>query len=231
MSNGVNLLRPMRKAWALVGVVLLVGCGVGPQVDPFADHVIDLRAEEADRINLALAESVDALEGDVLAEARVDECYEGHRGWKRTDPYRHRCSLHMSVLIGIDGDFQTQMLQFDDSLRGLGWRSDSDDEWPGMKVAEYWDLREREAGGGDVRISRLPGVWGIRRDGLRMLFDYSHPDDELGRYSIDLRQGVTHWGGITYHRQQELFDVDEVADQAVHQHLIMLTVTGHYLEQ
>lgn len=221
----------MRVSWVLLAITV-AGCGLGSPIDPAADEVVDLRVQETERIRVALSDVVDALGGEALAESHVDRCYSGQRNYKVDTGYSHRCSLMKGVLIGFDGDFRNQMLLFDGSLAELGWESD-DGEWPGDLIDEYWELREGEASDGTVLLGRLPGVYGIRQDEMRMLFSYSsNPDDSLGRYTIDLSQGVTGWCcGLPYHAEDEYFDVDKVADNTQHEHLVLITIQGAYFEK
>ncbi len=179
----------------------------------------------------ALDEVVGILAGEVLGESLVDECYEGQRNWKVDTGYDYRCSLLMGVLIGIDGDFRTRMLDADVALRGLEWQS-RNDEWPGQVVDDYWDLRAGESPDGNVRLDRLPGPHSVRRDDLRLLFDYGSAADDRGLDGIERSQQATLWCcGLSFFERSELIDVAQAAEKAQHKHLVLITVEGHYLQK
>lgn len=181
-------------------------------------------------MSAALEDVVDFVGGEVLGQSLVDECYEGQRNWKVDTGYDHRCSLLVGVLIGIGGDFRSHMLAADEALRDLQWQS-PDGEWPGQLVDEYWDLRASESPDGRVRLDRLPGPHSVRRDDLSLSFDYGSAVDEHGLERIDRSQRSTPWCcGPPYFERRELMDVDQAA-QTAHQHLILITVEGHYLQR
>jgi hypothetical protein len=178
----------------------------------------------------ALSDVAGELQGEVIGYSSVDQCYEGQRNWKVDTGYNYRCSLLVGVLVGLDGDFRAQMLDFDESLRELGWESDNE-EWPGGLVNDYWDLRANENLGGHVRLDRLPGPHGVRRGDLRLLFDYGSPTDDRGLERIDRSQQVTLWCcGLPLYEDQDLLEVSQAVAAATHDHLILITVEGHYFQ-
>ena len=181
-------------------------------------------------MHAALDEVVDIPGGQVLGESSVDECYEGQRNYKVDLGYHYRCSLLIGVLIGVDGDFRTLMLAADAALQDLQWQSQGD--WPGQLVDEYWDLRASESPDGKVRIDRLPGPHSVRRDDLRLGFAYGSANDEGGLEGIDRSQQATMWCcGAPYFEQRALIDIGQAGEGADHQHLILITVEGHYLQR
>jgi hypothetical protein len=182
-------------------------------------------------MHAALDEVVDILGGQVLGESSVDECYEGQRNWKVDLGYHYRCSLLVGVLIGVDGDFRALMLAADGALQELQWRSHEGD-WPGQKVDEYWELRASESSDGRVRLDRLPGPLSVRRDDLRLGFAYGSTADDRGLERIDRSQRSTMWCcGPPYYDGLVLIDVDQAVAGADHQHLILVTIEGHYLQR
>jgi hypothetical protein len=213
----------------VMAALLVGGCGPPGPPDPLSVRAVEARTAQVQQMGAALDEIVDLFGGDVLGASSVDECYEGQRNWKVDTGYDHRCSLLLGVLIGVEGDFRTLMLDADDALRASGWQSHG--EWPGQLVEEYWDVRAGESTDGDVRLDRLPGPHSVRRDGLGLAFDYGRAADERGLERIDRGQQATLWCcGRPYFEQRELMNVDQAVASAAHQHLILITVDGHYLE-
>jgi|GEM_PF-5999029 len=183
------------------------------------------------QLRQALDEVGGLLGGEVLGESSVDECYEGQRNWKVDLGYHHRCSLLMGVLIGVDGDFRALMLATDEGLQELGWQSHPG-EWPGQLVEEYWDLRASESADGTVRLDHLPGPHSVRRDDLGLGFAYGSAADNGGRECIDRSQRSTMWCcGPPYFEELELIDLDAAVEAANHEHLVLVTVAGHYLQR
>ena len=228
--------RLRRHRWAVVApavasALLISGCGPSSAPDPLSTAAVEARTEGMQEMTVAIDEVVAELGGEVLGDAMIDECYEGQRNYKVDTGYDYRCSLLMSVLIAIDGDFRTRMVDADDALRTLGWQS-SDGEWPGQLVDEYWGLRASESPDGQVRLHRLPGPHSVRRDGLRLLFDYGDVVDVQGLERIDRGQRSTLWCcGWPYFERKELIEVDQAASAASHEHLILVTVEGHYFQK
>jgi hypothetical protein len=179
----------------------------------------------------ALDEVVATVDGQVLGVSEIDECYEGQRNWKVDTGYDYRCSLLIGVLIGIDGDFRAQMLDADVALSELGWQS-GDGEWPGQLVDGYWDLRAGESPDGHVRLDRLPGPLTVTRGDLRLLFDYGSVIDDRGLDRIDRSQQSTPWCcGLPFFDKREPMDVDQATGAQRHEHLILITVEGHYFQK
>ena len=232
VEAGGNRLGAMTlPCWLTVAAMLFGGCAIfSSPPDPMSNAVVEARAEQTQLMKDALSEVADELDGEVIGQSSVDQCYEGQRNWKVDTGYDHRCSLLIGVLIGLDGDFRAQMLDLDSSLRELGWESDNG-EWPGGLVDDYWDLRSGENLDGHVRLDRLPGPYGVRRDDLRLLFDYGSPTDERGLERIDRRQKVTLWCcGLPLYEDKDLLDVSQAVGAAPRDHLILITVEGHYFE-
>lgn len=212
---------------AIVVLSLLTGCG---PPDPHAEDVVELRVGRTDLMRRELRDVAFAVGGEVLGESRVDQCYEGQRNYKVDTGYSDRCSLLIGSLVGFDGDFRATMAELDTELAGLGWES-FDGEWPGQLVDGYWDLRAGESGDGSVRLDRLPGPLGLYRDDLRLLFDYGSAHDERGLDRIDRSQEVTLWCcGLPGYEDEELIDLTQV-DAGRHEHLVLITVEGHYWER
>lgn len=183
-----------------------------------------------EQMGSALDEVVDLLDGQVLGESLVDQCYEGQRNWKVDTGYDHRCSLVTGVLLSVDGDVRALMLDADLALQELQWQS-PDGQWPGQLVDGYWDLRAGESSDGSVRLDRLPGPLSLRRDDLRLLFDYSDAGDARGLEGIDRSQQSTLWCcGPPFFERRELIDVEQAAATAHHDQLVLVTVEGHYLQ-
>jgi hypothetical protein len=213
-----------------LALLLVVGCGPSGPPDPLSADVEEARTAQAQRMIAAQDEVVSILGGEVLGRSSIDQCYEGQRNWKVDTGYDHRCSLLMGVLISVEGDFRALMLDADDALRGSEWQSTG--EWPGQLVDEYWALRAGEDADGRVRLDRLPGPHSVRREGLLLGFDYGSADDDRGLERIDRSQRSTLWCcGLPYFERRELIDVDQAAEAAQHEHLILITVDGHYLEK
>lgn len=183
------------------------------------------------QIGDALDEVVATVDGRVLGESAIDECYEGQRNWKVDTGYDYRCSLQIGALIGIDGNFRTQMLDADVALTELGWQPGSG-EWPGQLVDEYWDLRASERPDGHVRLDRLPGPHTVTRSDLRLMFDYGSVADDRGLDRIDRSQQSTLWCcGLPFYETREPMDVHQAAEAQQHEHLILITVEGHYFQK
>lgn len=153
-----------------------------------------------EQMNVALEDIVDILGGEVLGASSVD------------------------------GDFRTLMLDADVALRELAWES-GNGEWPGQLVDGYWELRAGESPDGRVRLDRLPSPYSVRRDDLRLRFDYSGATEARGLERLDRSQRSTLWCcGRPFYEDRELMDVDRAAGAARHEHLILVTVDGHYLQ-
>jgi hypothetical protein len=224
-----------RRPWSLLALtmaaVLISGCGPSSPPDPLSVSAVEARSERMQQMSSALHEVVATFDGDLLGEALIDECYEGQRNYKVDTGYDYRCSLLMSVLISIDGDFRTHMLDADAALSDLGWQS-RDGEWPGQLVDDYWDLRASESLDGQVRLSRLPSPLSLMRDELRLLFDYSDVADDQGLERINRGQQSTLWCcGLAFFERKELIDADQVAGAAPHDYLVLVKIEGHYLEK
>ena len=226
---------PRHRCWVVaattLAALLLAGCGPSGPPDPLSASTVEARTAQVQRMRAALTEVTDSLDGTVLGESSVDECYEGQRNWKVDTGYDHRCSLLAGTLIGVDGDVRATMLDVDVALRALRWQA-PDGEWPGQLVDEYWDLRADESSDGTVRLHLLPGPYSVRRDDLRLRFDYGDTADDRGREQLDGAQRSTLWccGPPSFERRR-LIDVDQVARAARQEHLILVTVEGHYLER
>ena len=223
--------RTRRRLWFAVAAAMVTGliggCGASGPPDPLSAPLVEGRSWQVQLMAGALDEVAAAIGGQVLGESSVDECYEGQRNWKVDTGYRHRCSLLMGVLIGIEGDFRTRMLETDLALRDLGWQS-PDGEWPGRLVDDYWDLRAGESRDGRVRLDRLPGPLTVLRDDLRLLFDYGSVADDRGLERIDRSQQRTSWCcGPPFYTKRELMDMPQEGDA----HLILITVEGQYFQQ
>lgn len=178
----------------------------------------------------ALDDVVGILGGQVLGRSSVDECYEGQRNYKVDLGYHYRCSLVMGVAIGVDGDFRTLMISIDPALQDLQWQSSGD--WPGQLVDRYWDLRADESPDGKVRLDRLPSPHSVRRDDLKLGFAYGSTADDRGLEKIDRSQRSTLWCcGPPYYQDLALIDVARAVEAAGHQHLILVTIEGHYLQR
>ena len=213
----------------IVAVLLASGCGPPSQPDPLSAKAVEARAEGMQQMREARDEVVATFGGLVLGESSVDECYQGQRSYKVDTGYDYRCSLLISVLIALDGDFRAQMLDADAALRELGWQS-RDGEWPGQLVDEYWDLRAGESADGRVWLNRLPSSRSVIRDDLRLLFNYADVADDRGLERIDRGQQSTLWCcGLPFFERKELIDVDRAVAAAPHEYLILITVEGHYL--
>ena len=224
--------RSVTLRWSVAATALIVGgCGIlSSPPDPASDEIVAARDEQTQLMDSALSEAAAKLPGAVIGRSSVDQCYEGQRNWKVDTGYDYRCSLLISVLIGLDGDFRAQMLQFDKSLRELGWESDNG-EWPGGLVDDYWELRSGEGPDGHVQLDQLPGPFGVRRDELRILFSYGSSNDEGGLATIDRGQQATPWCcGLPLYESQAIQDVDRVVAEAPHDHFVLITVEGHYYE-
>lgn len=216
---------------AVVAALLFSGCGPSSELDPLSASSVEARAEGLRQMMVALNEVVAELGGEVLGDSTIDECYEGQRNYKVDTGYDYRCSLLMSMLIATDGDFRARMLDADDALRMLGWQS-PEGEWPGQLVDEYWDLRASESPDGQVRLHRLPSPHSVRRDDLRLLFDYADVAEDQGLERIDRGQQSTLWCcGPPFFERKRLIDVDQAVGGASHEHLILFTVEGHYLQK
>jgi hypothetical protein len=219
-----SLVAPMIMALLLVG-----GCGPSGPPDPLSVRAVEARTAQVEQMRAALDEVVDLYGGEVLGESSVDECYEGQRNWKVDTGYDHRCSLLLGVLISVEGDFRTLMLDADDALEASAWESHG--AWPGQLVDEYWDLRADESADGRVRLDQLPGPHSVGRNGLGLGLDYGSAADDRGLERIDRGQQSTLWCcGSPYFARRELIDVAQATETAHHHHLILITVDGHYLE-
>ena len=222
--------------WTVVAPIILAalligGCGPSSPPDPLSARAVEARTAQVQQIGAALDEVVGIMGAEVLGESSVDECYEGQRNWKVDTGYNYRWSLLMGVLLGIDGDVRKLLLAADVDLRERQWRS-HEGEWPGQLVDEYWDLRAGETPDGSVRLDRLPGPHSVRRDDLSLRFDYGSAADEGGLDRIDRSQRSMVWCcGPPFFERRELMDVDQAAEAAHHQHLILITVEGHYLQR
>jgi hypothetical protein len=191
---------------------------------------VEARAEQDDLLEESLDEVARALGGEVLAGSRYDECYQGQRNSKVDTGYGYRCTLLMGRLVGFDGDFRAQMLDLDARLAAIGWES-TDGNWPGQLVDDYWDMRAAESKTGLPRLDRLPGPWGVYRDDVRIMFDYGSPSDERGLERIDRAQQRSVWCcGAPFYTDSDLVDIVDVGSSAS-DHLILITVEGHYWEQ
>jgi hypothetical protein len=222
--------RPVVAATVLAAL-LLGGCGPPDRPDPLSEPAVTARAETMERMHDGLDEVVAILDGQVLGESSVDECYEGQRNWKVDLGYDHRCSLLIGVLIGVDGDFRTLMLAVDVDLQERQWRS-PDGGWPGQLVDAYWELRASENPDGRVRLDRLPGPHSVHRDDLGLRFAYGSTDDDRGLERIDRSQRSTLWCcGPPYYEQRALMDVARAVEGADQPHLVLLTIEGHYLQR
>lgn len=230
-DSRIRTSRSTVKALSLVAALLVSGCGPPSQPDPLSASAVEARTEAMQQMAVALNEVVAIFNGEVLGEASVDECYEGQRNYKVDTGYDHRCSLLMSVLIAIGGDFRTQMLDADEGLTGLGWEA-RHGQLPGQLVDEYWDLRASESADGKVWLSLLPSPHSVMRGDLRLLFDYGDVADDRGLERIDRGQQSTLWCcGPSFFESKQLIDVDPAAAAASHEHLILVTVEGHYLKR
>jgi len=218
-------------AAALIATTLLMGCGPSVPPDPLSASSVEARAAKVQQMDAAIAEVVGILDGEVLGTSSVDECYAGQRNWKVDTGYDERCSLLIGTLIGVEGDVRTLMLAADAALEERRWQSPNG-QWPGQLVDEYWDLRADESSDGTVRLHLLPGPYSVRRDDLRLRFDYGDTADDRGREQLDRAQRSTLWccGPPSFERRR-LIDVDQVARAARQEHLILVTVEGHYLER
>lgn len=213
---------------AIVTSMAIAGCGASSRPDPLSDPIVEARADRTQQMRVALDEVVRVFDAQVLGESSVDECYEGQRNWKVDTGYDSRCSVLLGVLIGLDGDFRSQMLDADVALEELGWRSLSG-EWPGQLVDDYWDLRAGESPDGRVRLDRLPSPYTVLRDDLRLLFDYGRGVDDQGLERIDRGQQRTSWCcAQPFYEQRELIDVGRAIGAGTPAHLILVTVEGHY---
>jgi hypothetical protein len=234
-TSNVSGHRPTRHRWPvlapmIVALLLTGGCGPPSPPDPLSAHAEEARTAQAQRMIAAQDEVVSILGGEVLGRSSIDQCYEGQRNWKVDTGYDHRCSLLMGVLISVEGDFRTLMLDADDALKGSEWQSTG--EWPGQLVDGYWALRAGEGADGRVRLDRLPGPHSVRREGLRLGFDYGNADDDRGLERIDRSQRSTLWCcGPPYFERHQLIDIDQAAATAHNEQLILITVDGHYLEK
>lgn len=218
-------------ALAIVTALLISNCGPPSQPDPLSASAVEARTEGMQQMTTALNEVVATFHGQVLGESSIDECYQGQRNYKVDTGYDYRCSLLMSVLLAIDGDFRSQMLDTDEALKRLGWQS-RNGEWPGQLVEEYWDLRAGESADGRVWLSRLPAPHSVFREDLRLLFDYGDVADDRGIESIDRAQQSTLWCcGSPFFERRDPIDVDRAVAAAAHEHLILITVEGHYFER
>ena len=230
-KRGTNRIRQRR--WLALRIVILTsmtiaGCGASSRPDPLSDAIVEARSDRTQEMRVALDEVAKVFDGQVLGQSSVDECYEGQRNWKVDTGYDYRCSVLLGVLIGLDGDFRSQMLDTDVALEELGWRSQSG-EWPGQLVDDYWDLRAGESPDGRVRLDRLPSPNTVLRDDLRLLFDYGGAVDDQGIDRIDRGQQRTSWCcGQPFYEQRELMEVDRAIEAHPHGHLVLVTVEGHY---
>lgn len=217
-------------SWSVALAVAMVGCGESGPPDPLATAVVESRTAAASELTEAVDEVASSIGGEVLARSSVDECYAGQRNYKVDTGYNHRCSLIVGALVGTDGDFRSTMTDVDRSLRDLGWET-NDGEWPGQLVNRYWELRAGEHPDGRVAISRLPGPNTLHRDDLRMRFAYGDVESTRGLGAIDGRQRVTPWCcGLPFYEDRQLIDLDRVVRSNADEHLVFVTVEGHYLE-
>ena len=218
-------------AATILAALLLGGCGPPDPPDPLSAPAVAARAVKTEQMHAALDEVVGVVGGGVLGESSVDECYEGQRNYKVDTGYHYRCSLLLGVLIGVDGDFRTLMLAADAGLEELRWQS-HDGDWPGQLIDEYWELRAGENSDGRVRLDRLPGPHSVRRDDLGLRFAYGSTADDRGLERIDRSQRSTLWCcGPPYFEQPALMAVAGAVEATDHQHLILITVEGHYLQR
>jgi hypothetical protein len=224
--------RPIVVAsWSVALAVAMVGCGEPDPPDPLATAVVESRTASASELTQAVDEVATSIGGEILGRSSVDECYAGQRNYKVDTGYNHRCSLVVGALVGTDGDFRSTMADVDRSLRDLGWDT-YEGEWPGQLVNRYWELRAGEDPDGRVAISRLPGPNTLYRDDLRMRFAYGDSESIRGLDAIDGRQRVTLWCcGLPFHEDRQLIDLDQVVRSTKHEHLVFITVEGHYLER
>jgi hypothetical protein len=72
----------------------------------------------------------------------------------------------------------------------------------------------------------------VRRDDLKLGFTYGSAADDRGLEGIDRSQRSTLWCcGPPYYEHLALIDVDQAGEAADHQHLVLITIEGHYLQR
>ena len=197
---------------------------VGPP-DPQSTGLVEARRDLRMEIDEALTELGGELGAEVLASSIVDECYRGQRNYKVDTGYRHRCSLRGTVLVGFEGDFRSEMFDFDDFLKRSGWVAD---EWPGQRADEFWEMRAAESDDGTVDISRLGKASPTKGD-LTLSFEYSGQENLFSLERISEHQRNIFWGfGPPTYDTADLFDLDDVLEGQPYEHLVLIVVEGNY---
>jgi hypothetical protein len=91
--------------------------------NPSSETMIKKRTEVINAINGSFNDIERMMGFQSYATSTHDRCYKGQNSWKRVDGYAYRCTYRITKFYGFNTDFREQMIQFEEQLFRLDWKT------------------------------------------------------------------------------------------------------------
>ena len=128
------------------------------QVSPTNDQTI-LKSEQANKKRLSDKIATIETAAKISAYPQIgyaSQCEKGEANWKRTDPFKVRCSQKITKFYGFDGDFKQNALRLSNAIDSLGATNNDRGTIP-ETLSEYYDVYyNSELNGSTYLVSNLP---------------------------------------------------------------------------
>jgi hypothetical protein len=181
-----------------------------------SSHLVSSRQQATSVLHASLAQ-LESANGLVSQGTSLhDVCYKGRNSWQQRDGYAHRCTYRITNFYGFNGDFKQRLLDFEQKLDGIGWRSDDAADHPLQAILrDYYDQYYGDKNpqmsakfGGHYLVSNLPTP-SYAKDDQTMQLGYAEAQttDVSGLKFIQNVSGAT---SLTTYDNKTFQDVDQL---------------------
>lgn len=138
--------------------------GLKPTPNPVSSAITSKRNPAKHSIESSFAE-IDNDFGYVnYATSTHDLCHKAQNNWKISQGYVHLCTYKTTRFYGFNGDFRQQMIDFEQNIINIGWRSNYGSSLPLKEIMEndydkYYGDKDPSVSqnfGGSYLVSSLP---------------------------------------------------------------------------
>ena len=200
-----------------------------PAPNPNGASMVKRRQEAINEINASFDQIENFTDFTYYATSTHDVCFKGYHDWMRSDPYAYKCSYRITKYYGFDGDFRSQMLNFEQNLYKAGWKLPSHD----MKrmIEHYYDAYygtvsySEKYGTRVYGISRLPAPRGYENK------DYLTLDVGLADVNISnpvllgFCQRVSNSSYDKIFNQENFQDIDKLVSEITKDHEFIISIS------